>query len=203
MSASAPAANPAADRAPFAFDAENEARAEALLARYPAAHRQSAVMGLLDLAQRQLGWVSRGVIEAVAARLGMAPIQVEEVATFYTMYNRRPVGRHHVQICTNLPCLLRGSDDIVAAAREALGIGFGETSADGLFTLSEVECLGACVNAPMMQIGDDYYEDLDPASTKAVLEALRRGETPRPGSQSGRQGSCPAGGPTTLTGKGA
>jgi len=198
MSAS-PAAPAAADRAPFVFNADNEALAQALLARYPAAHRQSAVMGLLDLAQRQLGWVSRGVIEAVAARLEMAPIQVEEVATFYTMYNRRPVGRYHVQICTNLPCLLRGSDEVVAAAREALGIGFGETSADGLFTLSEVECLGACVNAPVIQINDDYYEDLDPVRTKAVLEALRRGESPAPGSQSGRQASCPAGGPTTLT----
>jgi len=195
----APAAPAVADSAPFAFSAENESLAQALLARYPEGRQQSAVMGLLDLAQRQIGWVSRSVIETVAARLGMAPIQVEEVATFYTMYNRRPVGRHHVQICTNLPCLLRGSDAVVAAVQESLGIGFGETTADGLFTLTEVECLGACVNAPVMQIGDDYYEDLDPDSTKAVLEALRRGETPRPGSQTGRQTSCPAGGPTTLT----
>lgn len=195
----APAAPLPVEGAPFAFSADNERLAQALLARYPEGRQQSAVMGLLDLAQRQIGWVSRSVIETVAARLGMAPIQVEEVATFYTMYNRRPVGRHHVQICTNLPCLLRGSDAVVAAVQESLGIGFGETTADGLFTLTEVECLGACVNAPVMQIGDDYYEDLDPDSTKAVLEALRRGETPRPGSQTGRQTSCPAGGPTTLT----
>jgi len=188
--------------AAFAFTAENEAKAREAIARYPAGRQQSAVMPLLDLAQRQEGWVSRAAIEAIGERLGMAPIRVEEVATFYTMYNRRPVGRFHVQVCTNLPCWLRGSDDVVAAARDQLGIGFGETTADGLFTLSEVECLGACVNAPMMQINDTYYEDLDAASTRAVLDALAKGETPRPGSQTGRQGSCPAGGPTTLVTRG-
>ncbi|SEH32805.1 NADH-quinone oxidoreductase subunit NuoE [Magnetospirillum fulvum] len=188
-----------AEPAAFAFTAESAEQARAFIARYPIGRQQSAVMPLLDLAQRQEGWVSRAAIEAIADMLGMAPIQVEEVATFYTMYNRRPVGRFHVQICTNLPCMLRGSDAVLDSVRETLGIGIGETTADGLFTLSEAECLGACVNAPVIQINDDYYEDLDAASTRAVLEALGRGETPKTGSQTGRQTSCPAGGPTTLT----
>ncbi|MDO8607210.1 MAG: NADH-quinone oxidoreductase subunit NuoE [Phaeospirillum sp.] len=185
--------------ASFAFTAEYAAKAEAFIAKYPAGRQQSAVMPLLDLAQRQDGWVSRAAMEVIAGMLDMAPIRVEEVATFYTMYNRRPVGKFHVQVCTNLPCMLRGSDDVVAAAKAALGVDFGDMTADGLFTLSEVECLGACVNAPMMQINDDYYEDLDTDSTKAVLEALKRGETPKPGPQNGRQFSCPAGGPSSLT----
>ena len=185
--------------ASFAFNAEYAEKAKAFIAKYPAGRQQSAVMPLLDLAQRQDGWVSRAAMEVIAEMLDMAPIRVEEVATFYTMYNRKPVGKFHVQICTNLPCMLRGSDDVVAAAKAALGVDFGDMTQDGLFTLSEVECLGACVNAPMMQINDDYYEDLDAESTKAVLEALKRGETPKPGPQNGRQFSCPAGGPSSLT----
>ncbi len=185
--------------ASFAFTAEYQAKADAFIAKYPAGRQQSAVMPLLDLAQRQDGWVSRAAMEVIAGLLDMAPIRVEEVATFYTMYNRKPVGKFHVQVCTNLPCMLRGSDDVVAAAKAALGVEFGDMTTDGLFTLSEVECLGACVNAPMMQINDDYYEDLDADSTKAVLEAFKRGETPKPGPQNGRQFSCPAGGPTSLT----
>ena len=129
----------------------------------------------------------------------MPPIRVYEVATFYTMFNLQPVGRHHVQVCTNLPCWLRGSDEIVETCRRKLGIGIGETTADGLFTLSEAECLGACVNAPMVQIGDDYYEDLSPESMETILDALARGETPKAGSQIGRRGAEPAGGLTTLT----
>src|SRR5690606_42099642 len=113
-------------------------------------------------------------------------------------YNLAPVGRYHVQVCTTTPCWLRGSDEIVSACRSHLGIGMGETTADGLFTLSEAECLGACVNAPMTQIGDDYYEDLDAESTVKVLEALARGEKPKPGPQIDRQTSAPAGGLTTL-----
>ncbi|CAA7621006.1 NADH:ubiquinone oxidoreductase 24 kD subunit [Candidatus Terasakiella magnetica] len=183
----------------FAFNAEMLEKAKGYIARYPAGRQQSAVMPLLDLAQRQEGWVSRAAMEVIAEMLDMAPIRVEEVATFYTMYNRKPVGKFHVQVCTNLPCMLRGSDDVVAAAKAALGVGFGEMTSDGLFTLSEVECLGACVNAPMMQINDDYYEDLDAGSTKTVLDALKRGETPKPGPQNGRQFSCAAGGPSTLT----
>ncbi|OAN53916.1 NADH dehydrogenase [Paramagnetospirillum marisnigri] len=183
----------------FAFTPEYLEKAKAFVAKYPAGRQQSAVMPLLDLAQRQEGWVSRAAMEVIATMLDMAPIRVEEVATFYTMYNRKPVGKFHVQVCTNLPCMLRGSDDVVAAAKEALGVGFGDMTKDGLFTLSEVECLGACVNAPMMQINDDYYEDLTAETTKAVLEAFKRGETPKPGPQNGRQFSCPAGGPTSLT----
>ena len=185
--------------ASFAFTAEYAEKAKAFIAKYPAGRQQSAVMPLLDLAQRQDGWVSRAAMEVIAEMLDMAPIRVEEVATFYTMYNRKPVGKFHVQVCTNLPCMLRGSDDVVAAAKAALGVDFGDMTTDGLFTLSEVECLGACVNAPMMQINDDYYEDLDAESTKAVLEAFKRGETPKPGPQNGRQFSCPAGGPSSLT----
>jgi NADH-quinone oxidoreductase subunit E len=183
----------------FAFTPEYLEKAKAFIAKYPKGRQQSAVMPLLDLAQRQDGWVSRAAMEVIADMLEMAPIRVEEVATFYTMYNRKPVGKFHVQVCTNLPCMLRGSDDVVAAARDALGVDFGDMTQDGLFTLSEVECLGACVNAPMMQINDDYYEDLTAETTKAVLEAFKRGETPKPGPQNGRQFSCPAGGPTSLT----
>jgi len=185
--------------ASFAFSEENLAKARQVIARYPEGRQASAVMPLLDLAQRQHdGWLPRAAMDHVAGILDMPPIRVYEVATFYNMYNLAPVGRHLVQVCTTTPCWLRGSDEIVAACRKRLGIDLGETTADGQFTLVQVECLGACVNAPMMQIGDDYYEDLDPASTVAVLDALAQGETPRPGSQSGRHSSEPAGGPTTL-----
>jgi len=136
----------------------------------------------------------------VAKRLAMPPIRVYEIATFYLMFNIKPVGKFHLQVCTTTPCWLRGSDAVVQACREATGIKhFGETSADGQFTMTEVECLGACVNAPMMQVDDDFYEDLDAARTKALIEALRRGERPPPGSTTGRQTSAPDGGPTTLT----
>jgi NADH-quinone oxidoreductase subunit E len=139
-------------------------------------------------------------MDAVAKRLAMPPIRVYEIATFYLMFNIKPVGKFHLQVCTTTPCWLRGSDAVVQACREATGIQhFGETSADGQFTMTEVECLGACVNAPMMQIDDDFYEDLDAERTKALLEALRRGERPPPGSMTGRQTSAPDGGPTTLT----
>jgi NADH-quinone oxidoreductase subunit E/NADH dehydrogenase (ubiquinone) flavoprotein 2 len=156
-------------------------------------------MPLLDLAQRQEGWVSTAAIESIAVMLDMAPIRVQEVATFYTMYNHHPMGKHHVQVCTNICCLLTGSDGVADAAKFAIGAEFGETSKDGLFTLSEVECLGACVNAPMMQIDDDYYEDLTPETTRAIIDAFRQGQTPKPGPQNGRTNSAPQGGPTTLT----
>jgi NADH-quinone oxidoreductase E subunit len=181
----------------FAFTEENLAKARAIIAKYPAGRQQSAVLPLLDLAQRQHGWVTTGIVEHVAEMLEMAPIRVQEVATFYTMYNHHPVGKHHVQVCTNLPCQLRGADDVVAACEKHLGIGLGETTPDGQFTLAEAECLGACVNAPMAWIGDDYYEDLDPDNVVKLLEALKRGDA-KPGSQIGRTGSAPAGGPTTL-----
>jgi NADH-quinone oxidoreductase subunit E/NADH dehydrogenase (ubiquinone) flavoprotein 2 len=185
--------------APFAFSADNLAQAKKIVAKYPAGRQQSAVMPLLDLAQRQHGWVDQAVIETVADMLEMAPIRVQEVATFYTMYNLKPVGRNHVQVCTNICCLLRGCDQVAAAVKDALGVEWGDTTADGAFTLTEVECLGACVNAPMMQINDDYYEDLTPDTAKAVISAIKRGERPKTGPQNGRQFSAPEGGPTTLT----
>ena len=186
--------------APFAFTPENAAKARAIMAKYPPGRQASAVLPVLDLAQRQnKGWLSRAAMDHVAGLLDMAPIRVYEVATFYTMYNLSPVGEHVVQVCTTTPCELRGCSAILDACRAELGVGVGETTSDGKFTLKEVECLGACVNAPMMQIGDDYYEDLDDASTRRILQALRRGERPAPGPQSGRHGSEPAGGLTTLT----
>ena len=185
--------------APFAFDPENLQRATAIVAKYPAGRQASAVMPLLDLAQRQGGgWLTQAAMDYVADYLEMPPIRVYEVASFYTMYNLKPVGRHHVQVCTNLPCWLRGSDVVAETCRRTLGIGFGETTADGLFTLSEVECLGACVNAPMIQIDDDYYEDLDPDTTRAVLAVLKQGGKPKTGSQMGRRSCEPKNGLTVL-----
>jgi NADH-quinone oxidoreductase E subunit len=184
----------------FAFTAENRAKADAAIAKYPAGCQASAVLPLLDLAQRQNdGWISQAVMEHVAELLDMASIRVYEVATFYTMLNLEPVGRHHVQLCRTTPCWLRGSDALRDACRDELGIGLGETTEDGLFTVTEVECLGACVNAPMVQIDDHFYEDLEPARMKEILRALRAGDAPAPGPQTGRQTSAPASGPTTLT----
>jgi NADH-quinone oxidoreductase E subunit len=184
---------------PFVFDVESEARAVKIIARYPSGRQASAVLPLLDIAQRQGGgWLSKEAVEYVARRLAMPLIRVYEVATFYTMFNLAPVGKHVVNVCTTTPCALRGSADIVAACEKRLGIGLGETTPDGMFTLTEVECLGACVNAPMAQIGDDFYEDLEPASMARILDAFARGETPKPGPQSERQGSEPKGGVTTL-----
>ena len=159
----------------------------------------------LHLIQDHYKHLSAAHLAALAKEMKLAMAEVYEVATFYTMYNLKPIGKHHVQVCTNLPCWLQGSDAVTGACRKFLGIDFGMTTEDGMFTLSEVECLGACVNAPMMQIGDDYYEDLDSDSTEEILEALKAGETPKPGSQTGRHTCEPAGGLTVLqeTGKGA
>ena len=185
--------------APFIFTPKNLKAAKAHIAKYPAGRQISAVMPILDIAQRQNdGWLSREAMNAVAETLEMPVIRVYEVATFYTMYNLKPVGKHHVQVCTNISCMLRGSDAVVAACKKTLGINPGESTDDGQFTLVEVECLGSCSNAPMMQIGDDYYEDLDEASTEKVLQALKAGETPKPGPQSGRRGAEPLGGLTSL-----
>ncbi len=191
----------------FAFDAESEAEIVKAVAKYPPGKQASAVLPLLYIAQRQMGrqtgsaWVSTPAMNAVAARLGMPPIRVYEVATFYFMFNTKPIGRFHLQVCTTTPCWLRGSDEVVAACKRVTGIrSFGETSADGLFTMTEVECLGACVNAPILQINDDFYEDMDGAITEDLLGRLRRGEAlPRPGSMIGRENSAPAGGAITLT----
>lgn len=182
----------------FAFSDANAEAAKAIVAKYPPGKQRSAVMPLLDLAQRQEGWLSRAAMDCVAEMLGMPPIKVYEVGTFYTMYNLKPVGKLHVQVCTNISCWLRAAPEVVRAAREVLGVEFGQTRDDGKATLSEVECLGACANAPVMQVGDDLFEDLTYDTAKAVLEALMRGEKVEVGSQSGRRGACPASGPTTL-----
>jgi len=184
----------------FAFTAESLAQADKIIRRYPEGRQHSAVMPLLDIVQRQEGWVPLAAMKVVAEKLDMAPIRVYEVATFYTMFHLKPVGKHHIQVCTNLPCRLRGADEVGEACKKHLGIGYGETTKDGKFSLAEVECLGACVNAPVAWIGDDYYEDLDTENVKKVLDAFKKGETPKPGSQTGRQTSAPAGGPTTLKG---
>src|ERR1700735_4443507 len=190
----------------FTFDAESEQEIATTLAKSPAGRQASAVLPFLYIAQRQSGratgsaWVSRPAMDAIAERLGMPPIRVYEVASFYFMFNTKPIGRFHLQLCTTTPCWLRGSDDVVAACRKVTGIhGWGETSEDGLFTMTEVECLGACVNAPILQVNDDFYEDMDGKLTEELIAALKRGEVPKPGSMIGRQTSAPVGGPTTLT----
>jgi len=184
----------------FGFSAENAKAAKAVILKYPEGWQASAVMPLLDLAQRQsAGWLPRVAMDYVADMLSMPRIRVYEVATFYTMYNLQPVGKHHVQVCTNLPCWLRGSDAIVGSCKSKLGVNVGETTDDGQFTLSEAECLGACVNAPMMQINDDFYEDLDAASTETILTELAAGRRPKTGSQIGRFTCEPVEGLTSLT----
>jgi NADH-quinone oxidoreductase E subunit len=196
---SASTTNEAVQPASFAFTPENLAKAKAFMAKYPEGRQGSAVIALLDLAQRQHdGWLPRAAMDHVAEVLDMAPIRVYEVATFYSMFNLQPVGRHHIQLCRTTPCWLRGADDLSKLCQRKLGIGLKERTADGKFSLMEVECLGACVNAPAVQINDDFYEDLDPAKLEALLDRLAKGEKPAVGSQSGRQFSAPVGGPTTL-----
>jgi NADH-quinone oxidoreductase subunit E len=188
----------------FAWTKDNAKTAAMYIARYPAGRQQSAVMALLDLAQRQVGdetktqgWLPVPVIEYVAAQLGMPYMRAYEVVTFYTMYNLAPVGRYHVQVCGTTPCLLRGSDDVLAACKNR-GLVKGRTTPDGLFTLTEVECLGACANAPMVQINDDNFEDLTYDSMAGILEALATNQPVKIGPQIDRQTSCPEDGPTTL-----
>ncbi|WP_439594728.1 complex I 24 kDa subunit family protein [Falsiroseomonas sp.] len=188
----------------FAFDESSEAEIAKILAKYPEAKKASGVIPLLYVVQRQMGrstgsaWVPKVAMDVIADRLGMAPIRVYEVATFYFMFNMKPIGKHHLQLCGTTPCMLRGSDDVMRACHDAAHVQVGQTSADGLFTLTEVECLGACVNAPVLQVDDDYFEDLDYDRTVALIEALKRGERPTPGSSIGRQTSAPEGGPLTL-----
>jgi NADH-quinone oxidoreductase subunit E len=189
----------------FAWTKENAAKCQEIIARYPAGRQRSAVMPLLDLAQRQVGaetntqgWLPIPVMEYVAAHLDMPVIRVVEVATFYFMYNLVPVGKFHVQVCGTTPCMLRGSDAIMAACKKR-GMGKGHTTADGLWTLTEVECMGNCASAPMVQINDDNYEDLTADRVDAVLDALAAGKTPKAGTQEpGRHTVEPLGGPTTL-----
>ena len=188
----------------FQWTDDNARAAREIVARYPEGRQMSAVIPLLDLAQRQVGaetstqgWLPIPVLEFVGRELDMPYVRVLEVATFYTMFNLEPVGRFHVQVCGTTPCMLRGSDEVFEACYKR-GLKKGHTTEDGLFTLTEVECLGACANAPMVQINDDNYEDLTEESMTAVLDALAAGQAPKPGPQIDRQTSCPVGGPTTL-----
>ena len=184
--------------ASFAFSDENKARVDATIAKYPPGRQASAVIAALWIGQEQEGWVTKPMIEAVARMLDMPTIRVLEVATFYTMFNLEPVGEHLVQVCTTTPCWLRGSDDVVKACKKHIHERPHTVSADGKFSWMEVECLGACVNAPMIQIDKDTYEDLDGARTGEIIEALRRDEKPKTGSQIDRRSSEPLGEPTTL-----
>lgn len=187
----------------FAFTEQNLKRAQEIIAKYPEGKQQSAVMPLLAIAQQQNhNWLPKSAMDVIADMLGMAPVRVYEVATFYSMYNLEPVGKHFVQVCTTTPCWLRGSDDIVKACEKRLGVKCGGTTPDGQFTVKEVECLGACVNAPMVQIvndkGDHFYEDLTAESMTQILDKLAAGEQPKPGPQSARKSSEPLSGITTL-----
>ncbi len=194
----------------FEFTKANQKKVKEIISLYPKGRQQSAVMPLLDLAQRQVGaegakadpvyggWISRAAMDHIADVLGMHKIKVYEVASFYSMYNLAPVGKNLVQVCTTTPCWLNGSDDVVKTCSKHLGIGMNETTKDGKFTLVEVECLGACVNAPMVQINDDYFEDLTPEAMKEVLDLLSENMNPRIGSQKGRKASMALSGPTTL-----
>ena len=167
----------------FVFSPDNWARAETYIRRYPEGRQASAVLALLDLAQRQSGgWLPRAAIERVAEILQMAPIRVYEVATFYEMFNLEPVGEHVVRVCTTTPCMLQGATEILAACKDELQVEVRGTTDDGKFTLQEFECLGACVNAPIVWIDDDFYEDLDGATIRDILKRLRNGEIPEPGS---------------------
>jgi NADH-quinone oxidoreductase subunit E len=176
----------------FEFDENSKALAIKEIAKYPVDRKQSAVMALLHIVQKQTGgWLPRVAMDYVAQYLEMAPIRVYEVASFYTMYNFAPVGKNYIQVCTTTPCWLRGSADIVETCKKELGIDLKENTKDGLFTLGEGECLGACANAPVVRINDDYYEDLTPEIMKDIINKLRAGEKVKCGSQIGRQCSAP------------
>lgn len=187
----------------FEFTSENLTRANEIISHYPPQYKKAAVIPLLDLAQRQnKGWTSISVMNYVAKLLSMPPMRVYEVATFYTMFNREPIGEHFVQVCTTTPCMLRGSTEILNTICDTLGgIKPGQTTKDGKFTVIEVECQGACSNAPMMVIGDDFYEDLTAETTRKILDAFSKGQKPKPGPQSGRQTSENSAGLTALTSK--
>ncbi len=198
---------------PETFSFRDGKKVAEIIGRYPPGRQRSAIMPLLDLAQRQVGedgakanppyggWIPRAALDEIARIVDVPPIKVYEVVTFYSMYNTELVGRHLVQVCTTTPCWLRGSDGIVKACKSKLGVGMGETTADGKFTLIEVECMGACVNAPMVQINDDYYEDLTPERTQEMLGLLADGKPVPAGSQTGRKCSMALSGPTSLQDK--
>ena len=185
----------------FSFSKDNLAWAKQQLAKYPEGRAQSAIIPLLWRAQEQVGgWLPEAAIRSVADFLGMAHIRALEVATFYTLFTLEPVGKFHVQLCGTTPCRLRGADGIEKVCRDRIGEQ-GHATADGKFSWVEVECLGACVNAPMVQINADYYEDLMPESFGKILDQLAAGKKPKPGPQVDRQLSAPVGGATTLTDK--
>lgn len=186
------------ENTPFDFTKENYERAHAILSIYPEGHKAAAVIPLLDLAQRQYGWLPISAMNKVAEVIGMPRMRVYEVATFYTMFIRNPIGKYHIQICTTTPCWLCNSDSILHAIEKKLGIHVGQTTKDNLFSLSEVECLGACVNAPMVQINDDYFEDLTPADIESILDELKAGKKPKAGPRNGRLASEPRAGLTSL-----
>ena len=183
----------------FSFTPENEAWAQKQISKYPTGKQASAVVPLLWRAQEQNGGhVTEPMMRVIGEKLGMSPIRVLEIATFYTMFNLKPVGQHLLQVCTTTPCWLRGSDEVMAACKKHIHPHAETVSADGKLSWMEVECLGACVNAPVIQVGDDFYEDLDGGRTEGLINDLRSGRPTRPGSQIGRQTSAPEGGPTTL-----
>jgi len=191
-----------ADKQPesFAFTPENRRWAEAEMKKYPPGRQASAVIPLLWRAQEQEGWVTEPAIRVIADMLGMVPIRVLEVATFYTMFHLAPVGRRaHVQVCGTTPCMLRGSEELIAVCRKRIAQHAHTLSPDGTLSWEEVECLGACVNAPLVQVGADTYEDLTPERFSQILDDLAAGRRVNPGPQIDRQFSAPVGGPTTLT----
>lgn len=183
----------------FCFDEANLERAKSIIAKYPAGQQRSAVIPLLDLAQRQCGnWLPRVALDYVAGLLGLAPIKVYEVASFYTMFNLKPNGKYLVQVCRTTPCWLKGSDRVADHCKKKLGIGIGEVTADGQFGLMEVECLGACVNAPVVQVNDDYYEDLTDDKLDQIIDGLKSGKKVKIGTQTDRLNSAPQSGLTSL-----
>ena len=176
----------------FEWSEENFSKVKTIIEKYPSGKQQSAVIPVLDLAQRQNeGWLTKNIIEKVAETLNMSFIRVMEVASFYSMFNLKPVGKNFIQICRTTPCWLRGSNKLLEVAKNVTGCNLGETSKDNKFTLVEVECLGACCNAPMIQINDDYYEDLTEENFKNLLLKLIENEKIYTGSQIGRQSSEP------------
>ncbi len=184
----------------FKFSPENMKKIDVAVAKYPKGRQASAVMALLMMAQEQHGnWIPEAAMEEIARILDMPRIKVFEVATFYTMYNLAPKGKHLLQICTTTPCWLNGSADVVKACENHLGIHLGDVTPDGMFGLAEVECLGACVNAPVVQHnGDDLYEDLTAATAVMLIEDLKAGKKPKHGSHAGRTTSMGPKGATSL-----
>jgi NADH dehydrogenase (ubiquinone) flavoprotein 2 len=190
----------------FSLNKNNEKIVKEIISRYPKGRQKSAIMPLLDLAQRQVGaeakkgggWIPRAAMDEIARIVDVSSMKVYEVATFYSMYNLRPVGKYNIQCCTTTPCWLNGSTDVVKAAEKACGVKMGQTTKDMQFTLTEVECMGACANAPMVQINDDYYEDLTPERIKEIVDSLAKDEIPLKGPQNGRINAMSKAGPTSL-----